>query len=506
MSDQLILAWKIDVAGSSFGPTQASIALSSVPLYLDENTDPVLGQLFGLTVADDITTNDLTSATRTLTLNMTGNNSPEAPPPFPCHPITSTPPVLPYPLRSTKTLPGSFFVENGQSSVPTTVTQLPSLSVGDAVQFLNQEGVFYTVLAIPDATSITLTAPYTGTTGNSSAFKEVTAPCPLELAAVYSTSDLDTDGVATVPPIAPGPGARVVELTYLDSGGNGPFTTEAELTGKRPAPFVKGESFGTDIAVIVNLVVISTGGFANSIGELTVVELSSVLPDLPPDLPLGTGVGAAETTVGKVGAPVPRTFKTMTDDGQLLIDRHLVYLPPSFFALAQQQLSAPPLEGDFIVTTNSKDVPTTVDQTGVLSGGDLIEFADQMGTIYTIDTITPKIIKLTTIYTGIDTNNTGLLNTPNNNNAQTKGNIGKAVIKKPTGARSPSVTITPPSNDQLSGPLGQFVAPETASPPPNPPLSPATVPTPAFLSDLFTQTLQLALAGVPITAQPIAFA
>lgn len=474
MSDQVILAWTVPVAGSSFGPTQAAAALAAVELYKDETTDPVLGQFFGLTVADDTTTSDATSATRTLTLNMTSANAPEAPPPFPCHPITATPPILPYSLRTTKTLPGSFFVANGQSNVPTTMTQIPSLSAGDVIQFLSQQGVFYTVLAVVDATEITLTTPYTGTTGNTGAFKEIAAPCPLELAAVYSSSDLDTDGVATVPAIPAGPGALVVELTYKDSTGAGPFTAEAQLTGKRPAPFNFGETFGTDIAVIVELVVIATGAFANSVGEITLVELSDDLPALPPNLPLGTGVGAAETTRGKVGAPIPRTFKTMTDEAQLLIARHLAYLPPSFFALAQQQNSAPMLAGDFLVTTNSTDVPTTVDQTSALSGGDLIEFADQMGTLYAIAAITPKIITLTTPYLGIDTNNTGLLNTPNNNNAQTKGNIGDAVQRKPTAARSPSVTVSPPA--------------------------------PTVLSDFFTQTLQLALAGVPITAQPITFA
>lgn len=508
MSDQIILAWTVDVAGSSFGPVQAAAKLGAVPLYFDENTDPVLGQLFGLTVASDATSNDATSATRTLTLNMNDDNSPTAPPPFPCHPRTSTPPILPYPLRSTKTLPGSFFVSLGSATVDTTMTQIPSLIPGDEIQFLNQQGVVYTVLAIPDTVSITLTTPFTGTTGNTGAFKEVVAPCPLELAAVYSSSELDTNGVATVPVISPGNGAHQVELTYTDSTGAGPFTATALLTGKRPAPFDFGETFGVDIAEIINLEITSTGNFENSVGEITFVALSETLPDLPPNLPIGTGIGATQTTVGKVGAPVPRTFKTMTDDAQLLIDRHLAYLPPSYFALAQQQASAPALLGDFFVTTGSLDVPTEEDQTGTLNNGDLIEFAVQPGTLYTIASITPKIIRLTTVFLGIDTNNTGLNNTPNNNTVGAKGNIGDELQKKPTGARSPSITVSPPTDDQLAGPLGQFVELQVASPPANPPhtVAPGTVPVPTFLSGYFTQTLQLALAGVPITAQPIAFA
>lgn len=504
MSDQIILAWTVDVANSSFGPAAAAAALSAVDLYENDTTDPVLGQMFGLTVATDVTTNDATSATRTLTLNMTEANSPTAPPPFPCHPRTSTPPELPYPLRATKTLPGSFFVENGLMTVDVTDTQIPSLSIGDDIQFLKQQGVVYTVTAV-GSTSISITPAYSGTTANTGAFKEVIAPCPLDRAAIYSSSDFDTGGVEeTVPEIPQGPGARTVLLTYLDSTGDGPFTTEAFLTGKRPALFNPGESSGTDIAKIVNIEIVSVGGFGNNIGELTFVELSDALPDIPPNTLIGTGIGSIEGSAPAINAKP--TFKDLTDEAQLLIGRHLAYQPPSFFALAQQQTATPLLEGDFLVTTGSKDVPTIEDQSGVVSQGDFIEFALQPGTLYEVAAVTPRAIQLVTIFLGIDTNNTGLNNTPMNNSAQTKGNIGTSVIRKPTGARDVSLSGAPPSNDELSVPLGQFVALEVAAPPPKPPLSPATVPAPTFLSGLFTRTLQLALAGVPITSATVTFA
>ena len=55
--------------------------------------------------------------------------------------------------------------------------------------------------------------------------------------------------------------------------------------------------------------------------------------------------------------------------------------------------------------------------------------------------------------------------------------------------------------------LAQLVNPGIAVPPPNPPLVPTTMlPTPTLLSGFFTQTLQLALAGVPVVPAPIAFA
>jgi hypothetical protein len=274
-------------------------------------------------------------------------------------------------------------------------------------------------------------------------------------------------------------------LIYTDSTGAGPFEAQGILTGKRPVLFQFDESAGEDIAVIQEFFIDDIGDFENNVGEITFVQLSDALPDLPPGLPLGTGVGPAETTVGREGTIPPRTFKTMTDEAQLLIDRHFAYLPPSFFALAQQQITNRALAGDFIVTTGSKEVPTTEDLSGILGEESLIEFAVQSGTIYTIEAITPKIIRLTTPFLGIDTNNTGLINTPVKNAMGTKGNIGPALIEYPTGARSPTLDVQPPSDD--------------------PPLKPATVPVPTYLSDLFTQTIQLALAGVPIVAQPITF-
>ena len=497
---QIVLAWTVDVANTTLGPAGAAAALAAVPLYVDPTTDPVLGQNFGLTVASDVSAAaGPTTATRTLTLNMDASHARTAPPPFPCRPRTSTPPVLPYPLRKTVTLPGSFFPSNGSTIVPTTMTQLPSLATGDSIQFLSQQGVFYAVAAGTTATQINLTAPYTGVTKNTGAFKEVSDP--VSVAAIFSTSDLDTAGVATTPAIPAGPGARTVAITYTDSTGATGRAATATLTGRRPAAIAFTNGNGI-IAAIENISVASSGAFGNSIGEITLVELSSALPALPTGLPQGTGIGAAETTVGKVGAPVPRTFKTMTDEAQLLISRSLAYLPPSYFALAQQMTSAPQLAGDFLVTTGSQDVPTTEDQTGALSVSDSIEFAAQPGTLYTVAAVTAKIVTLTTAYSGIDDNFTGTHNV--NSNIKTQGNLGTAVNKKATGARSP-VTAGPPSNAQLAGPLGQFVALETAQPPLNPPLDPQTVPAPTVLSGLFTRTLQLALAGVPITSATITF-
>lgn len=487
MANLIVLSWEVDTTNTTFGPTQAAAALGAVKLYDNPTTDPVLGQLFGLTVAAD---NSIplgpTTARRAITLNMGPPNI--APPVFPCHPITSTIPVLPYPLRTTKPLPGSFFVSNGSMSVPTTATQIPSLAVGDVIQFLQQQGVFYTVASV-SSTVVGLTAPYTGTTINSEAFKEIAAPA--KLAAIYSTSPLDTVGIATVPPIPPGSGAHTVTISYNDSTGAGPFALTVSLTGRRPVavPLVVGS---VDIAVINDMVVATAGVFGNSIGQITLAELTAPLPDIPPNATPGTGIGAGQGD---------RTFYALTDAAQMLIGRALAYMPPSYASLSQQSTSAPQLDGDFFVTTNSTNVPTTSDQTGALTAGDELEFAAQPRTLYTILAVTDKIITLTTPYTGIDDTGTGANNA--SSNVGTKGNLGTEVIKKRTAAMS-RVTASAPTNAQLSVLLGQFVATEVAQPPLNPPLSPATVPVPTFLSGYFTRTLQLALA-VPVIPNAIAF-
>ena len=501
MATQIVLKWTVDVTNTILGPVAAAAALAAVPLFGDPTTDPVLGQNYGLTVASDASAvSGPTTATRTLTLNMDAAHARKAPPPFPCRPRSATPPVLPYPLREAVTLPGSFFPTNGSTSVLTSMTQLPSLVTGSIIQFLSQQGVFYTVAAGTTPTSINLTTPYTGVTQNTGAFHEIAAP--VTIAALYSSSDLDTAGVATVPPIPAGSGARTVTVTYKDTLGAAGSTT-VSLTGRRPAAVALAG--GTiNIAEITNIVIASVGGFGNSIGEITLVELSDPLPPIRPNATPGTGIGAGQGD---------NTFFALTDEAQLLISKALAYLPPSYFALAAQGTSTPHLAGDFIVTTGSKDVPTTADQTAALAPGNVIEFAEQMGTLYTVAALGPKIVTLTTEYTGIDTNNTGLVNTGTNNNVGTKGNIGTTVIKKPTGAVrvSPSPAV-PPSNVQLAGLLGQFVDPGNAAPPPSPPLVPATMQPPVtvggavpFLSGLFTRTLQLALAGVPVVAQPITF-
>jgi len=509
MPNQIILEWEVDVSGSSFGPAEAEAKLGAVPLYRETEADPVLGQLFGLTVESDVTAIAGSTVSRTLTLAMNSNGTDPAPPIFECRqrPQSNKEDLEiepPYPLTENKTLPGSFFVENGLFTVPTTMSQVPSLNVGDLIQFLSQ-ATFYEV-AIVAPTMITLTDAYSGTTTNTGAFKEVPAPVALDRLAVYSSSPLDTNGVATSPAIPAGPGARAVEVQYLDSTGAGPFEAEADLTGKRPATFVFDEPAGIDVATIISCVVSDVGSFENSVGQITLVELSDALPAIPPNTIPGTGIGIIEGTSQAIG--FTNTFVALTDEAQLLIERPLVYLPPSYFALAAQQAAAPPLEGDFLVTTDSTEVFTTEDQTGVLIGGDSIEFAVQPGTIYEIEAVTERIVKLTTIFTGIDTNNTGLNNTPVNNATGTKGNIGDKLIQKPTGARSASIGGAPPTNAELAAPLAQFVAPAVTMPPANPPhtVGPGTVPTPEFLSGLFTQTLQLALAGVPITPVTVAFA
>lgn len=495
MADQIVLSWVVDVAGAPISAADLATRLGAVELYDNPITDPTLGQFFGLTVASDVSAaSGPTEATRTLTLNMDADNSPTAPPPFPCQPVTSDPPTLPYPLTRAQTLGGEFFATNGSAVVPTSQSQRQTLSAGDVIQFVSQEGVQYTVLSLTEA-AVTLTAPFTGTSGNTEAFERVQAPATRP--AVYSTSDLDRNEItATGPTIPAGPGAHDVEIEYFDSTGAGPFTAEVELTGRRPAE-VPLDPGSIDIAIVTAMVAEDPGAFENSVGQITLVDLAEPLPELPFE-------------------PTPDEFRgRLTDEAQLLIDRPLVYLPPSYFAMSQQQASAPQLEGDFLVTTGSRRVVTEVDQTGVLATGHIIQFASQLtaplptGTrqvFYVVEDVAERSITLTEPYTGVDATFTGENNLGTLSNIETKGTVGKEVLEKATGAYLIEPTnAASPSDDQLAVHLAEHVEEQTAGPPPNAPLPPATVPAPTFLSDIFTRTLQGALAGIPIAPQEITF-
>lgn len=465
MPTKLTLAFTVKTAGSSYGPAKAAADLdkTSIPLYDNPTNDPVLGQLFGLTVESDTTATVSGGATRTIVLDMT---APTAPPPFPCNPITATPPVPPYPLVRFKPLPGTFLTTPGSATVLTSFSQVPSLGDGSVVQFLSQPGVFYEVApsgVAPD--SITLSSPYVGPfVEDGDAVKVI--PNPAKKVALYSTSPLDSNGVPISTPLPAGSGARSVQIQFFRTDGSGPFTSTVSLMGKFPVPV---PSFD-DMSIIESMKLISTGAFGNSVGQITLCELSSDSPAIP-----------ANATAEE--------FQALIDKTQSTIIRGLVYMPPSYFALAQQGASAPPLLGEFQLVRGGVSVATTVDQTSVLAAGNTIQFAAQMDVntpfgaepmIYTVEAVSPRLVKLTTPWRGLNDN--------------------------PIASSATRVTPSPaaePTSDQLSGPVAEFVNPGTAVPPPNRPLAPQTMtPSPTFLSGMFARTLQLKLA-VPVVPTAI---
>lgn len=444
MANQIQLAWSIDATDTTLSPAQAATALGAVVLYLDEVTDPVLGQAFGLTVNDDTTTATSDGAKRTLTLQMTASAAPHAPPPFPCHPTTPTFSILPYPLERAEPLVGTFTLITGSATVAATDSQTPTLNVGDTVQFDSQLGVDYIVNTV---SPFTLTTPYVGEFSNDASGFQV-FPNEAALPAIYSTSPLDT---------AEGSGARSVTVTYLDSTGAAGSATTA-LSGKRPAPLALAG--GTiDISVVNSMSIASTGPFDNTVGQITLCNLSEEIDDDDSD-----------------------------DDAQLKIERGLAYLPPSFFALADQGAAAPALTGDFTVFPDSTNVPTTDDQTAVLSTGYTIVFASQPDAEYIVAAVTPKNVTLTAAYEGIAEEN------------------GQPALMQPVTTSATLIDpspATPPATDRIKMLLAQQVTAANTIPPEDPPLTPTTMfPTPTYLSDFFTQTISLALA-MPVTPSAI---
>jgi hypothetical protein len=269
----------------------------------------------------------------------------------------------------------------------------------------------------------------------------VTKPAPATVLAFYSTSPLDTDGVATTPAIPSGSGAQIVQLNYHDSTGAGPFTIYVKLMGKFPAPVVL-HAGSVDVARVDECLIVQTGLFANSVGEITLCELEAVLPAIPADA-------------------TPADFPGLTDAAQLTIQRPLIYLPPSYFALAQQQNSAPQLAGDFWVKKDSPVVLTTVSQVGVLAATDVIEFASQQGTQYEVASVSATLIQLTTAYTG--------LTRPEIAPAAEKPSPAQSVNEEADAVTTSAVLVSPsqaapPDNPHLLTLLSEFALPQSTAP------------------------------------------
>jgi hypothetical protein len=404
MANQLTLAFSVATTNTIYTPAQAATKLAAVPLYESAGNDPVLGQAFGLTVAsDEVSTGGVT---------YTG----EAGGPFlPGETVTDTPGggTATVALDDDGTL---YFVEGtasgtfahgdtitgGTSGATATVNNAAALGGPTAttpgatrVLILNMTavpGVPYAppsfpcrpvgpLLPPPDAPP---TLPYvlSQTTIDRYTRLPVTKPAPAPIVAFYSTNDLDTNGVATDPAIPAGSGAQIMALTYLDSTGAGPFTVHTNLTGKFPA-VVTLHAGSVDVAEITECFISQTGAFKNSVGQITLCALAAVPAAIRTDA-------------------TPADFPGLADTAQLTITRPLIYLPPSYFALAQQKNSAPQLAGDFLVAQGSPTVLTSVNQTGILAGGNTMEFASQPGVQYTVASIsTTGALKLTTAYTGL---------------------------------------------------------------------------------------------------------
>ena len=463
MANKIILAFSISTVSTIYSPAQAATKMSAVNLYTSPGTDPVLGQAFGLTVASDVVsdsgvtytgevsgpflpgeivtdspgggtatvaldengmlffvagtaagtfahgdtitggtsgatatvnnaaalggpTSATPGATRVLTLNMTSEPGLPAPPPFPCRP---TGPLVPPPA--------------GPQTLPYTLTE---------------------------------------TTIDRYTRLPVTLPAPAAVVAFYSTSTLDTDGVATTPAIPAGSGAQVMTLTYKDSTGAGPFTVFTKLMGKFPAG-VTLHAGSIDVAYITACFIEQTGAFENSVGQITLCALEAALPAIPADA-------------------TPKDFFTgITDAAQLTILRPLVYLPPSYFALAQQQNSAPQLAGDFLVEQDSPTVLTPVSQVGVLAATNVLEFASQPGVEYEVASVYATGLKLTTAYTGLshaEIAPAAEVSHP----AQSVSDVADRVVTSAS-LVSPS-QAAPPDSAHLTTLLAEFTLPQTTAP------------------------------------------
>jgi hypothetical protein len=408
-------------------------------------------------------------ATRTLTLNMTSVDYPTAPPPFPCRPTgpLEPPPGAPY-SQGAMAYSQAVLTATNTSPIVAGVASTAGLTNGMVVTVVDATGNTAANGSFEIAALTMNSFALVGSTGNGAytgggmvaipyeltqttidryTRRPVTKPVPAAVVAFYSTSNLDTDGVDTIPAIPAGSGAQIMALTYLDSTGAGPFTVYTKLMGKYPA-VVTLHAGSIDVAEIAECFVYQTGAFENSVGEITLSALAAPLPVIPADA-------------------TPADFKGLTDAAQMTIIRPLIYLPPSYFALSQQQNSAPQLAGDFWVKQNSPTVLTTISQLGVLAATNIVEFAAQPGVQYEVASVSATLIQLTTRYTGLshpeiapgsDTHHEFANHHPSQSvSEEADAVVSSAVLVDPSQA-------APPDNAHLMTLLAEFTLPQSTAP------------------------------------------
>lgn len=462
MANQITLAFSVATASTIYTPAQAAAKLSAVPLFASVGNDPVLGQALGLTVVDDIVSDG--------GVTYTG----EAGGPFlPGETVTDSPSggtatvaldldgVLYFELG---TAVGTFAhgdtITGSTSGATATVNNAaalggptPTTPGATRVLVLNMTALISPYAPPPSPCRPTgpvdpppdappqLPYTLTQTTINRYTQLPVTTPAPAQYVAFYSSSELDTDGVSTTPAIPAGAGAQIMALEYYDSTGAGPFAVFAKLMGKFPAPVTLAGG-SVDVAQVTQCLIEQVGAFGNSVGQITLCALEAPLPAIP-------------------ATATPEDFPALTDAAQLTIARPLVYLPPSYFALAQQQNSAPQLAGDFVVERGSPTVLTPVSQLSVLAATNVLEFASQPGVQYEIASVSATFVKLTTPYTGLSHAELAPAaedpSPAQSVSDRTDGVLTSAVLVSPSQA-------APPDDAHLLTPLSEFTLPQSTVP------------------------------------------
>jgi len=467
--NQIVLAFSVSTTSTIYTPTQAAAKLAAVPLYSSAGADPVLGQALGLTVSSDAVSDSGVTYTA------------EAGGPFrPGETVTDAPGGGTATVALDEngrlffvagTAAGTFAhgdtITGGTSGATATVNNAaaaggPTSTTPGATRVLILNMASSTAptapppfpcrptgpLVPPPNTPPTLPYVLEQTTIDRYTRQPVTKPAPATVVAFYSTNDLDTDGVGTTPAIPAGSGAQIAGLTYKDSTGAGPFTVFTKLTGKFPA-VVTLAGGSIDVAEITECYLEQVGAFGNSIGQITLSALEAPLPPLP-------------------AAATPDDFPGLTDAAQLTITRPLIYLPPSYFALSQQQNSAPQLAGDFLVKKDSPTVLTPISQIGVLAATNVIEFASQPGVEYEVASVYPTGLKLTTAYTGLthpEIAPAAEAPYPAQSVSEVADRIvTSATLVSPAASGGGPTQAAPPDNTHLKTLLAEFTLPQTTAP------------------------------------------
>jgi len=153
-------------------------------------------------------------------------------------------------FKTLKNVTGTVTVTNGDAAVTGSGTNFDTaLSVGQTIQFANQASTIYTILSITDATNLTLTAVFTGSTGSTTIISAFTAADQWSGSSRYFNANTGATGAMEVSLPSPASPSTLGD-TYL-------FAVTA-------AQYLRIDNFNTSTTINLGTTASASGGYVRS--------------------------------------------------------------------------------------------------------------------------------------------------------------------------------------------------------------------------------------------------